>query len=162
MLALYYKCKRHNGTSGNDPADYVYYDAMKELLGHRPSVLLNGYESSQAEAEPSSSESMIPADVVIECYDYDNVPDFDGAIPGSSSSEEHHCYTPLPNTPMRPQEMESRSEKQKKKKSKIEEVLTEIREATIKNEKLMEEDRAQFQKFLDTQQQMLTMFSESN
>lgn len=36
LKSPYYKCKKHNNTSGSDPQKCPFYDELDQLLGHRP------------------------------------------------------------------------------------------------------------------------------
>ncbi|KAF5273790.1 hypothetical protein FQA39_LY00905 [Lamprigera yunnana] len=75
----YYKCKRHNGVSGNDPAEYEFYETLDEILGHRPTAQQEGFDSSQ----PEELWKMM-LESPLEMYDDD--PDIDGAILGGSTT----------------------------------------------------------------------------
>ncbi|KAF5282836.1 hypothetical protein FQA39_LY17486 [Lamprigera yunnana] len=85
LKAEYYKCKRHNGVSGNDPAEYEFYETLDEILGHRPTAQQEGFDSSQPEEVTLEELYTIEEDdarISLEMYDYD--PNIDGAIPGGS------------------------------------------------------------------------------
>ncbi|KAF5301717.1 hypothetical protein FQA39_LY10648 [Lamprigera yunnana] len=71
LKAEYYKCKRHHGTSGNDPAEYEFYETLDEILDNRPTA---------------QQEAMEEDDARISLEMYDDDPDIDGAIPGGSTT----------------------------------------------------------------------------
>ncbi|KAF5276022.1 hypothetical protein FQA39_LY00818 [Lamprigera yunnana] len=87
LKAEYYKCKRHNGVSGNDPAEYEFCETLDEILGHRPTAQQEGFDSSQPEGVTLEElYTMEEDDARISLEMYDDDPDIDRAIPGGSTT----------------------------------------------------------------------------
>ncbi|KAF5288533.1 hypothetical protein FQA39_LY15401 [Lamprigera yunnana] len=72
--------------SGNDPAEYEFYETVDEILGLRPTAQ-QGFDSSQPE-EVTLEElyTMEEDDARISLEMYDDDPDIDGAIPGGPTT----------------------------------------------------------------------------
>ncbi|KAF5303931.1 hypothetical protein FQA39_LY01716 [Lamprigera yunnana] len=99
--------ERHNGVSGNDPAEYEFYEALDEILGHRP-MAQQGFDSSQPE-EVTLEElnTMEEDDARISLEMYDDDPGIDGAIAGGSTTpgiQKQAAATPsgINTAPVRP------------------------------------------------------------
>lgn len=85
FLGDYYKCKRHNSSSGNDAKDFQYYDIVNELLNDRPASKLNGAFETTSEASGSQLTPVINCEVTF--LDYGDIPDKDRAVPGISGTQ---------------------------------------------------------------------------
>ncbi|KAF5281741.1 hypothetical protein FQR65_LT14581 [Abscondita terminalis] len=98
LKAMYYKCKRHNTTSGNDPQTFMFNDMVNTVLEDRPlSRLTSSETSTEMVPKPVINELDLTDDSIIVEFlnDYDNLPDYDGARAGSSgtsmnSNSEHN------------------------------------------------------------------------
>ncbi|KAF5301556.1 hypothetical protein FQR65_LT08861 [Abscondita terminalis] len=95
----YYKRKRHNGVSGNDPAEYEFYEFLDEILGHRPSSQQKGFDSSHPQEVTLEELYNIQQEdprITLE------IPDEDGAIPGGSTTPAFRLQQPLHQVAVQP------------------------------------------------------------